>query len=607
LLPLRARGDFTFVTIANIEKIRSSKAILFRKFGTLYVVMLANRVRPQLHIRIAMAQINPTVGDLEGNTRLIREYCQRAESAGADLVVFPEMAVTGYPPLDLLPPREVRPPAGNRKPGQEELIRLNKQLTLKLAEEIRGTIAVVGFVDYDDSHLFNAAAIIERGKVAGTVHKTLLPTYDVFDELRYFTPAQANNPIDINIGGRQIKLGTSICEDLWDEQIGYGVTVVDALCLKGAQLIVSLNASPFHDKIRDVRMQIMRQKVKNLQIPIFYVNMVGGQDELVFDGQSLAIDASGRLIAMGRQFEEDLIITDVDFPKGTGVGAELTEPSYNREEEMFNALTLGVRDYFRKSGFKGAYVGLSGGIDSSLVAAIAAEALGKQNVTGVSMPSRYSSEHSKTDSLSLARNLEIKFLSVPIDPIFDSYQKQLAAEFKGLPGDVAEENLQSRIRGGILMALSNKFGSLVLATGNKTELALGYATLYGDMSGGLEVIGDVSKTEVYALGRYFNRKAGSPLIPENCFTKIPSAELCPDQFDPFDYAVVSPMVDEIIENRLSADELIKKGFPEQVVHDTLSRVRRAEYKRRQAPPTIKITKKAFGLGWNMPIVNRFPS
>jgi NAD+ synthase (glutamine-hydrolysing) len=554
-----------------------------------------------------MAQINPTVGDLNGNTRLIREYCQGAERAEADLVVFPEMAVTGYPPLDLLPPREVRPPAGNRKPGQEELIRLNKQLILELAEEVREMIAVVGFVDYDDSHLFNAAAVIERGRVAGIVHKTLLPTYDVFDELRYFTPARSNNPININISGRQIKLGTSICEDLWDEQIGYGVTVVDALCEKGAQVILSLNASPFHDRIRDVRMHIMREKVKHLKVPIFYVNMVGGQDELVFDGQSLAIDASGRLIAIGKQFEEDLVIAEVDFAKRTGVGAELSEPSYNREEEMFNALTLGVRDYFQKSGFRGAFVGLSGGIDSSLVAAIAAEALGKENVTGASMPSGYSSEHSKTDAMSLARNLGIKFLSVPIDPIFDSYQKQLTAQFKGLPADVAEENLQSRIRGGILMALSNKFGSLVLATGNKTELALGYATLYGDMSGGLEVIGDVSKMEVYALGRYYNKKAGSAPIPENCFTKIPSAELRPDQFDPFDYAVVSPMVDEIIENRLSADELIKMGFPEQVVHDTLARVRRAEYKRRQAPPTIKITKKAFGLGWKMPIVNKFQS
>jgi NAD+ synthase (glutamine-hydrolysing) len=554
-----------------------------------------------------MAQINPTVGDLDGNTKLIREYCQKAEHAEADLVLFPEMAVTGYPPLDLLPPREVRPPGGNRRPVQEELIRLNKQLTLELAEQVGETIAVVGFVDYDELHLFNAAAVIERGRVAGIVHKTLLPTYDVFDELRYFTPAKANNPIDINIRGRQIKLGTSICEDLWDEQIGYGVSVVDALCQKGAQLIVSLNASPFHDKIRDVRMHIMHQKVKSLKVPIFYVNMVGGQDELVFDGESLAIDASGRLIAIGEQFEEDLVIAEVDLSKGTGVGAELPEPSYNREEEMFNALTLGVKDYFQKSGFKGALVGLSGGIDSSLVAAVAAEALGKENVTGVSMPSRYSSEHSKTDALSLARSLEIKFLSMPIDPIFDSYEEQLKPQFKGLPPDVAEENLQSRIRGSILMALSNKFGSLVLATGNKTELALGYATLYGDMSGGLEVIGDVSKMEVYALGRYYNKKAGSALIPENCFTKTPSAELRPDQFDPFDYAVVSPMVDEIIENRLSADELIKKGFPEQVVHDTLSRVRRAEYKRRQAPPTIKITKKAFGLGWKMPIVNKFPS
>jgi NAD+ synthase (glutamine-hydrolysing) len=272
---------------------------------------------------------------------------------------------------------------------------------------------------------------------------------------------------------------------------------------------------------------------------------------------------------------------------------------------MFNALVLGVRDYFRKTGFKGALVGLSGGIDSSLVAAIAAEALGKDNVTGVSMPSRYSTEHSKADAKLLASNLAIGFISIPIEPVFTAYENQLAPQFKEQPANVAEENLQARIRGNILMALSNKFGHLVLATGNKTELALGYATLYGDMSGGLEVIGDVSKMEVYALARYYNGKVGAVVIPESCFSKVPSAELRPDQFDPFDYAVVSPLVDEIIENRLSRDELIKKGFPEQVADDTLNRVRNAEYKRRQAPPTIKITKKAFGLGWKMPLVNRF--
>jgi NAD+ synthetase len=334
--------------------------------------------------------------------------------------------------------------------------------------------------------------------------------------------------------------------------------------------------------------------------------MVGGQDELVFDGESLALDRGGRLIAIGKQFDEDLVLTDIELPDGTSIGGRVaTEPRYNREEEMFNALVLGVKDYFRKTGFRRAHVGLSGGIDSSLVAVIAANALGRENVTGVSMPSRYSSDHSKSDAKSLANNLGIDFLTVSIEEIFKTFLNELSPCFKGIPHDIAEENLQSRIRGTLLMAMSNKFGSLVLSTGNKTELALGYATLYGDMSGGLEVIGDVSKLEVYSLSRYYNQKQGSSVIPENCFDKVPSAELRPDQRDPFDYSVVSPLVDDVIENRLSREELLRKRYDAQVVDDTLRRVRNAEYKRRQAAPAIRITKKAFGLGWKMPIVNHF--
>jgi NAD+ synthase (glutamine-hydrolysing) len=553
--------------------------------------------------RVAMAQINSTVGDLQGNIVLIREYISKAEEVKADLVVFPEMAVTGYPPLDLLPPRETHVPAGNRKPEHEEFVRLNKQFTFDLAKQVKSTTAVVGFVDYDDYNLFNAAAIINQGKVKGIVHKTLLPTYDVFDELRYFTPALMNNPVTIDIGGQQISLGTSICEDVWDEELGYGVKVVDALGDRGARMIVNLNASPFHRGIRDIRLKILKRKAGRLGVPIFYVNLVGGQDELVFDGESLAVDARGRLIAKGKQFEEDLVIVDLD-PNGIGV-SEVSEPNSNQDGEMFNALVLGVKDYFRKTGFKHALLGLSGGIDSSLVAVIAAMALGKENVSGVSMPSRYSSDHSKNDAKALAEHLGIEFLTISIEPIFGECLKQLQPHFKNRPTDVAEENLQSRIRGNILMALSNKFGGLVLATGNKTELALGYATLYGDMSGGLEVIGDVSKMEVYALARYYNKMAGRAVIPESCFSKIPSAELRPDQFDPFDYAVISPLVDDVIENRLSRSELIRKGYPESAVNDSLRRIRNAEYKRRQAAPAIKITRKAFGLGWKMPIVNKF--
>ena len=550
-----------------------------------------------------MAQINATVGDLEGNKRLIIEYGKKAANAGADLVAFPEMAITGYPPLDLLPPRETRPPAGNRKPQQENFVRLNKEYVLKIAKEIPQLTAIVGFVDYDDHNLYNAAAVLRNGNIQHVAYKSLLPTYDVFDEHRYFTPALVNEPVLVETATEALPIGTSICEDIWDEEVGYAFKVVDYLGEHGARIIVNLNASPFHDKIREVRLRILKRKATRIGAAIFYVNLVGGQDELVFDGQSIAVDRTGKLIGIGKQFEEDLVIVDVEV-NGTG-GREVQEPSYNRDEEMFNAIVVGVRDYFRKTGFKRAFLGLSGGIDSSLVAVIAATALGKENVTGVSMPSRFSSDHSKSDAYQLASNLGIEYVTIPIERVFETFEVEMKPFFKGRPRDVAEENLQARIRGNILMTLSNKFGDLVLSTGNKTELALGYATLYGDMSGGLEVIGDVSKTEVYSLSQYYNKRVGREVIPKNCFSKIPSAELRPDQFDPFDYAVVSPLVDDVIENRLTREELIRKGYPREVVEDSVRRIRGAEYKRRQAAPVIKITKKAFGLGWKMPLVNQF--
>jgi NAD+ synthase (glutamine-hydrolysing) len=550
-----------------------------------------------------MAQINATVGDLEGNKRLIIEFGKRAINEKADLVVFPEMATTGYPPLDLLPPREMRPPSGDRRPSQEDFVRKNKEGLKDIAKNLLNITSVVGFVDYDDSNLYNAAAIMKNGKITHVTYKTLLPTYDVFDEHRYFTPGLSNEPTTVDLGGQQTQIGASICEDIWDEEVGYSVKVVDSLAKLGAKLIVNLNASPFHDKIRDIRLHILKGKAIRLGTAIIYVNLVGGQDELVFDGQSLAVDRNGRLIGIGKQFQEDLVLVDLN-PDGTGK-TDVPTPTYNREEEMFNAIVLGLRDYFRKTGFKRSLIGLSGGIDSSLVAVIAATALGKENVTGISMPSRYSSDHSKNDAEELASNLGIEYLSIPIEKIFETTEEELKPYFKGRPPDVAEENLQARLRGNILMTLSNKFGDLVLSTGNKTELALGYATLYGDMSGGLEVIGDVSKMEVYALARYYNQKMGRAVIPQSSINKIPSAELRPDQFDPFDYASVSPLVDEIIEKRLSKEELIQKGYPKEVVEDTIRRIRGAEYKRRQAAPVIRITKKAFGLGWKMPIVNKF--
>jgi NAD+ synthase (glutamine-hydrolysing) len=551
-----------------------------------------------------MAQINSTVGDLEGNIEKIGEYLEKAKELGADLVAFPEMAVTGYPPQDLLYEKAF---VRENKKALEGLIRRNDA-------EIVG---VVGFVDFDDAgNLYNAAAIFKGDETVGTAYKTLLPTYDVFDEDRYFKPAKEKNirPVKVEIGGEEVNLGVEICEDLWDQE--YEIKVTDLLAERGANLIVNVSASSFYAGKRFERERLLREKAVKNRVPIFYVNLVGGQDELVFDGQSLAVDASGNLIAFAKQFEEDLVITDIDLEKG--VAPKVDPPPYNREEEMFNALVLGVRDYFRKTGFKKAIVGMSGGIDSSLTTCIAVEALGSENVIGVSMPSRFSSEHSKTDAERLAKNLGICFVQFSIEDIIESYRRTLEEPLKrirrhfGIEKDrddpVADENIQPRIRGNCLMDISNRLRDLrilVLNTGNKTELALGYCTLYGDMTGGIGALGDVSKLEVYKLAKYVNKKAGREVIPESVFKKKPSPELKENQYDPFDFSIVSPLVDEIIENRRGKQELIEMGYPEETVRDIYRRVRRAEYKRWQAPPCIKITRKAFGIGWKMPIVNKY--
>ncbi|KYH42779.1 MAG: hypothetical protein AYL33_000560 [Candidatus Bathyarchaeota archaeon B63] len=555
-------------------------------------------------MKVAMAQINSTVGDLKGNIEKIKEYMGKAKDLEADLVAFPEMAVTGYPPQDLLYERAF---VRENKKALEELIKSNDS-------EIVG---VVGFVDYDDEgNLYNAAAIFKGDEIVGTAYKTLLPTYDVFDEDRYFKPAREEDirPARVEMGGKEVNLGVEICEDLWDE--GYEIKVTDLLAERGANLIVNVSASPFHAGKRFEREHLLREKAVKNRVPIFYVNLVGGQDELVFDGQSLAVDASGNLIAFAKQFEEDLVITDIDLERG--VAPRVDPPPYNREEEMFNALVLGVRDYFRKTGFKKAVVGMSGGIDSSLTTCIAVEALGRENVIGVSMPSRFSSEHSKTDAERLAKNLGICFVRFSIEDIVESYRRTLEEPLEKIrrhfgiskerDDPVADENIQPRIRGNCLMDISNRLRDLrilVLNTGNKTELALGYCTLYGDMTGGIGALGDVSKLEVYKLAEYVNKKAGREVIPKNVFRKKPSPELKENQYDPFDFSIVSPLVDEIIENRRGKQELIEMGYPKETVLDIYGRVRRAEYKRRQAPPYIKITRKAFGIGWKMPIVNKY--
>jgi len=550
-----------------------------------------------------MAQVNPTVGDPDGNAALVGSYLKKGEALKADLVIFPEMVITGYPPLDLLPPREIRTEDGRLPSGPLNFIARNRRLTEQLAEQAPGLVSVFGFVDHDGSNIYNAAAVCHGGKIIQVVHKTLLPTYDVFDELRYFEPATRNEPSTLTVAGRRLKLGVSICEDLWDEELHYQRHVVSELVQKGADVIANINASPFYTGKRLVRERLLRSKATVLKRPFFYVNMVGGQDELVFDGESLAVDSRGELVGIGRRFEEDFVIVDLEIESGTAPA--IVPTPYDKNETIFSALVLGVRDYFRKTGFTKAVIGLSGGVDSSVTAAIATEALGRENVLGVYMPSRYSSDHSRRDAEALARNLGIAYLVIPIDEIFLSYGNTLKETFTGRPSDVTEENIQARIRGNILMALSNKFRYLVLTTGNKTELALGYCTLYGDMSGGLAVIGDVSKSEVYALAEYYNRRHGFEAIPRSSITKIPSAELKPDQYDPFDYSVVSPLVDEIIENRRSRKQLVEMGYEPKLVDDILGRIRSAEYKRWQAAPAIKITSKAFGIGWRMPIVNHF--
>ena len=554
-------------------------------------------------MRVAMAQINPTVGDLEGNARKIRDFMGEAAKHESDLVVFPELAVTGYPPQDLL--------------AEKAFVKKNKDILSGIIKANAGIAAIIGFVDSDNAgNLYNAAAVFEGKKLAGVVHKTLLPTYDVFDEDRYFKPAKRLEvkPVKLDLNGQKIKIGVEICEDLWDER--YDIKVTDLLVERGAKVIVNISSSPFYVGKRLERESLLKRKAKKNRVPIFYINLIGGQDELVFDGQSLAVDASSNLIAMAKSFGEDLVITDIDVEKGTG--KRVDSLPYDREEEMYNALVLGVRDYFKKTGFSKAILGLSGGIDSSLAACIAAAALRPENVIGVSMPAKFSSKHSQTDAEKLAKNMGLSFVKFPVQAIVQSYQSALNTPLEwvrkhfnvGMDRDdpVADENIQPRVRGNCLMDFSNRLKDLrvlVLNTGNKTELALGYCTLYGDMSGGLGALGDVSKLDVYKLAGYVNKKAGQDIIPRTVFEKKPSPELRENQVDPFDFDIVSPLVDEIIENRKSQKELIDMGYPIDIVEDIRQRIRRAEYKRWQAAPCIKISRKAFGIGWKMPIVNKY--
>ncbi|HEY4396135.1 MAG TPA: NAD+ synthase [Acidimicrobiia bacterium] len=565
-------------------------------------------------LRVALAQLNLVVGDLEGNAARIIETYERAEADACDLVAFPELAITGYPPEDLL----LRPAFVAQ--AQESLD--------KVAARTGRAVAVIGF-PLLERDLYNAAAVCANGKIHGVYRKHNLPNSTVFDEQRYFTASSTDGPL-FNVAGTRVAI--TICEDAWSPS---GPIITQAA--GGAELVVNINGSPYYAGRLRERETMLATRAADASAPVVYVNLVGGQDELVFDGGSLVFDEQGHLAARARQFAEDLLVVDLDVrpafrkrlldPRGRWSAPALAEvkvtdahigerggrpriePTLPPVREVYEALALGTRDYVVKNGFTDVIIGLSGGIDSSLVAAIAADALGPARVLGVLMPSRFSSEGSVADAETVARNLGIRTITVPIEPAHAAFLDMLAEPFAGTEPGLAEENLQARIRGTVLMALSNKFGALVLTTGNKSELATGYSTLYGDMAGGFSVIKDVPKMLVYALARDRNERAGRDLIPEAVLDKPPSAELRPDQRDSDalpDYSLLDPILEGYVERDLSVAELEEAGFDPDTVRRVARLVDRNEYKRRQAPPGVRVSPKAFGKDRRLPITNRWP-
>jgi NAD+ synthase (glutamine-hydrolysing) len=567
---------------------------------------------------VSLAQIDPTVGDIEGNVRRVIDGLARARTLGADLVAFPELVVTGYPPEDLL--------------FKSAFIEANLAGLRDIVQAARGITAVVGFVDKNQD-IYNAAAVIHDGTLGGVYHKQFLPNYGVFDENRYF---QAGREAPVFTLGETC-FGVNICEDIW-----YPTGPTTRQALAGAELIVTINGSPFHAGKAQFRERMVATRAADDVVCLAFVNMVGGQDELVFDGGSVIVNERGEIVARGRQFDEELVTADLDLdavfrarlqdsrrrkdaleqrttaprialtPLDRGPSPQAIAPAVaaplDRVDEVFQALVTGTRDYVRKNGFRRVVVGLSGGIDSSLVAAVAVEALGRENVAGVTMPSPYSSRGTREDARRLARNLGLEFLRLPITPVFTAFKRTLAEAFKGLKEDVTEENIQARIRGTLLMALSNKLGWLVLTTGNKSEIAVGYSTLYGDMAGGFAVLKDVPKTLVYALSRHVNARAGKSVIPESVIERAPSAELRPDQKDQDSlppYPELDGILEAYVEESMSVQDIIARGLDPETVRRVVRMIDGAEYKRRQGPIGVKITPRAFGRDWRLPIVNRF--
>ncbi len=560
-------------------------------------------------MKIAIAQLNPTIGDLNQNAQNILDAAEKAVQVGAQLLLTPELSLCGYPPRDhLLNPSFITKMS-------QELESLAQALPPQLTVLVGLATINPHAAEKGEKPLHNTIALVEEGRVVTYFHKRLLPTYDVFDEVRYFEPGKQSNCFVIKEEQANgilvpITIGVTICEDLWNDekfwgQRNYAHNPLEDLAAHGADLIVNLSASPYSAGKQKLREAMLSHSACHYAIPIVYANQVGANDDLIFDGTSVALNREGKLVARAHPFQDDLIVTEFSSRQQDLISTQIAPALENEDEEIWQALVLGVKDYARKCGFEKVVIGLSGGIDSSLVAAIARSALGEENVLGVLMPSVYSSSSSVTDAETLVNNLGIRHITLAIKSAMAAYDEILEPLFAGTEFGVAEENLQSRIRGNLLMAIANKFNYLLLSTGNKSEMAVGYCTLYGDMNGGLAVISDVPKTRVYSLCRWLNRN--QEIIPENVITKAPSAELKPDQQDQDSlpaYEILDEILHRFIHEHQSPEQIIHAGFQSETVQKVTHLVRKAEFKRRQAPPGLKVTDRAFGTGWRMPIASR---